>query len=279
MPQTLTYRLSARGQPITVPEYVAFESSAGQRLRIAPDKWDRFLNRYQRELVREYDVWARETQRLVLRATAGGRTVMQIQALIQGRAEDLQARLIVLGHARIAQAGGMGLGRHLAGRIDSPGVRQAIALLQAANDQFLATNLIPDIVKKASGVTVQGLDTSTLRLTLGDAFKALRSRVAGYAGGATVAIFDVQRIAGGDLNRERQMQGQRPFPVRWVLDPAATSHCDDDPSRGTHGCIRLAGVYPGGWDELPTVPAGHVTCLGHCRCHLEADFGRGWERA
>ena len=281
MPVVEISRLSARGRPVAVPRYVAFQDLplAGQRLRLSPDKWDRFLNRYQAELVGIYDAWATETQRLMTRAATSGATSMQVQAILTARSQDLQAHLTVLGRARIAQAGGMGLGRRMAARLESPGVRLAIAKLQASNDLFLSSSLIPDMVSRLSGLTVQGLDASVLGTQLEDAFVTLRPRVAGYSGGATVAIFETQKTAGSEWNQERQSRGEGPIPIRWVLDPMA-EHCEDDPKRGTHGCPNLAGVYLGGWDELPTVPAGHVSCLGNCRCRLELslDGGRTWER-
>ena len=111
-----------------------------------------------------------------------------------------------------------------------------------------------------------------------DALLKPRAQVGGYSGGAVVATFETQRAAGMEENAEREARGEKPIPVRWVLDPQA-EHCEDDRRRGTFGCPSLAREYPGGWATLPTVPAGNVSCLGNCRCRLEADFGKGWERA
>ena len=100
-----------------------------------------------------------------------------------------------------------------------------------------------------------------------------------YAGGAVVAAFQTQRVAGQVENAERRANGDAPVRARWVLDQTA-EHCEDDPARGTFGCPSLARVYENGWDEMPTVPAGNVSCLSNCRCFIEFDNGdgKGWRR-
>lgn len=78
------------------------------------------------------------------------------------------------------------------------------------------------------------------------------------------------------VNRPKgDMADGNPRKVRWILDPAA-EHCQD--SAHGFGCIGLEGEYAS-WDALPTVPAGEVTCLGNCRCNIEAQNDDGsWER-
>ena len=262
----------------TTPSMFPFsEHPAGQRLRVAPDKFDSFLNAYQRELVETFDPWIEETQRLMIRATGDGWNQGRIKAMVEARLQDLESHLTVLGHSRIFEAGQMGLGARLAHRADSPGVQRLITELQARNDRFLAESLIPDLRKGLFGHVEAKLSVEQLKEGLTKTLGSFRPRVGSYSGGATVAIFEAQKRAGVDENAERVGRGEKPIPVRWVLDPNA-EHCENDPSRGTFGCIHLARVYPGGWGEMPTIPAGNVSCLGNCRCHIEADFGNGWER-
>jgi len=267
------------GSRVQEPSMFPFsEHPAGQRLRIAPDKFDSFLNAYQRELVETFDPWIEETQRLMVRATGDGWPQARIKAMVEARLQDLESRLIVLGHSRIFEAGQMGLGTRLAHRGDSPGVQRLIAELQARNDRFLAESLIPDLRKGLFGHVDARLSVESLKEGLTKTMGSFRPRVGSYSGGATVAIFETQVRAGKDENAERRASGEKPIPVRWVLDPAVEEHCENDPKRGTFGCPTLARVYPGGWDELPTVPAGNVSCLGNCRCRLEMNDGHGWER-
>jgi len=55
--------------------------------------------------------------------------------------------------------------------------------------------------------------------------------------------------------------GNQGKKVRWILDPAVPTHCEASANR--HGCIDLAKTYDS-WDDLPTLPAGEVTCIGNC---------------
>ena len=76
------------------------------------------------------------------------------------------------------------------------------------------------------------------------------------------------------MDKEREEAGKKPRRVRWVLDPAA-EHCKK--SEFHYGCPELAGEYES-WDHMPTVPAGDVSCLGNCRCHIDVKTESGWER-
>ena len=250
---------------------------AGQGLRTRPDKWDAFLNGYQRELVQTYDGWLSTTQKVLARAKTDGVPVSHLRTILNARIGDLEVDLKVLGDARIFEAGMRGLGDTFAHRAESPGVRTTIARLQARNEAFIVDSLIPSVRTSLTGALGEA-DVGALRKALTTAGGPLRSRVAGYAGGATVAIFETQKRAGTDENVERLARGEPPIAVRWVIDPAA-AHCSDDPARGTFGCPGLAREYPDGFDSLPTVPAGQVSCLGNCRCHIEMNDGSGWRRA
>ena len=246
-------------------------------LRGGVDAVDRFTDRYQLKLVEMYDGWAVETSRL---AALPGRTAAATLEMFEGRLERLGVDLKMLGRDQIGQAARMGLKKRLGKHVSSPRVQQVVAGLITKNDQFIDGSLIPSLRQRFVTDTVELVKVPGKALRL-EGFKAVlatrRSQVAGYAGGAVVAIFESQKAAGSEENAERVRAGEKPIPVRWVLDPAA-EHCADDSQRATFGCPGLDRVYTGGWDELVAVPAGNVSCLGNCRCQIEADFGEGWER-
>ncbi len=250
---------------------------AGQGLRLNPDRWDVFLNNYQRELVGTYDGWLKTTQTALARAKTDGVSASHLARILEARLSDLEVDLKLLGDQRIFEAGMRGLGETFIHRADSPGVRQTIAQMQRRNQTFLVDSLIPG-VRTSLTAPLDAVDAGALRKALSAAGEPLRSRVAGYSGGATVAIFETQSRAGRDENAERRARGEPLIAVRWILDKAA-EHCSDDPSRGTFGCPGLARVYTEGFDSLPTVPAGNVSCLGNCKCRLELNDGSGWRRA
>ena len=247
---------------------------AGQRLRPNPSRWDRFANQYQRDLVEVYDKWSAETQRLLALQREDGASTTAITRSLNARLNDLEVDMMTLGRSRIFEGGKLGLGDRFENRIKTASVRLTIARLQQRNDRFLAESLIPNIRQGLSGSLTEA-EAGAFREAFAKASGPLRSRVAGYSGGATVAIFETQKRAGQDENAERRARGELPIAVRWVLDPQA-EHCRDDPARGTFGCPSLAVMYPAGFDSLPTVPAGNVSCLGNCRCRLEMDDGSGW---
>lgn len=136
---------------------------------------------------------------------------------------------------------------------------------------MVRTALIPHIQAGILADIKLSVDTNALW----QSFVAMRSRVAQYAGGYWVMIFEVEKEIGQEKDRELVRQGLPPEPVRWVLDPEA-EHCK--PSAGFYGCPELAGEYPGGWYTLPTVPAGQVTCRGTCRCRIEVYKDGKWKR-
>ena len=251
--------------------------SAGRALRLNPDRWDSFLNNYQTELVGEYDTWLTETRSQLAQAVTDRLSSSHLTRILEARLQDLEVNLKGLGRRRIFEAGMAGLGKTFAHRRESAGVQTAIAQMQRRNDAFLAESLIPDVRRALAG-SLDSPDVSTLRAALNAAGEPLRARVAGYSGGATVAVFETQKRAGIDENAERRARGEDPIAVRWVLDRNA-DHCADDPARGTFGCLTLARTYAEGFDSLPTVPAGNVSCLGGCKCHLEMNDGSGWKRA
>ncbi len=281
MPTVFNERTTARGLTVMVPSYIAFQEEVPKaKVRPRPDRYDRFANRYQAQLDAKYVEWTKETQRLVNGAINQGATAEQAQAIINARLEDLRVELSLLGRQRIAQTARLALGKRLEKWVTSPAVQARIASLQAENDTRLTDSLIPALNLRIGAALVNAMalpDPAARSQAIGNSILAGRTNVTPLSGGAVVATFEVQREAGRQENVERQANGEKPIPVKWVLD-AAAEHCADDPTRGTFGCPGLARVYDGGWNALVTVPAGNVSCLGNCRCHLEADFGAGFER-
>lgn len=246
-------------------------------LRGGPGRWERATDAYQRALVAEYDAWASETGRLAL---LPDRTLQQARVMLDARLTDLETNLLRIGRSHIGRASGLGLGSALRQHRDAPRVQAVANGLLAANDDYVRRTLIPSL-RQQIGETLRGVqslaDPVARASYVEAALAAHRGRVAAGAGAAWVAIFEVQAAAGREENAERRADGQLPISVRWVLDPQA-DHCSDDPARATFGCPNLAREYPEGWDAMPTQPAGNVSCLGNCRCHVEADLGNGWER-
>ena len=255
-----------------------YDQAAGQDLRQIAGIYERFTNDYQRDLVATYDAWAKETTRL---ASLPGRTATDIDTMVNRRLTNLSADLRLLARERIGQASGLGLGETLGKRTSSPEVQKKVASLVRQAELDIETKLIPGLKERYSSTTTElrKLPVEARKGFLDDIFAGRRSRVAQAAGMAQVAIFDTQAEAGKVENAERRRLGQPTIRTRWVLDDRA-EHCSDDPGRATFGCPGLARVYSDGWDSMPTVPAGNVSCLGNCRCYIEADFeGDGnWQR-
>lgn len=257
--------------------YIA-EFDAGQDLRTIPGVYEKFTNQYQKDLVEIYDKWTKESVRLV---SLQDMTPTQAQLTIERRLKELGVDLKLLGRQRISEASGLGLGEILGKRASSPEVVETVARLIKQNDEFVEESLLPSIRERFSKdvAKLTELPAAEREAFALDSFIKRRSAVARGAGGAQVAIFDAQMAAGIAENRERVAAGAKPIATRWVLDKTA-EHCADDRKRGTFGCPSLAHSYPSGWSSMPTVPAGNVSCLGNCRCFVEADFdGDGtWKR-
>lgn len=253
-----------------------FDQAAGGDLRTVPGAYEKFVNGYQRELVGVYDKWAAETTRLM---TLPGKALVDANNTLNSRLPMLAADLKSLASSRIAEASGMGLGETLGKRTSDPVVQETVQRMKSMAHAQIDDSIIPGVREKfgkESGAA-QKLVGSDKKDFIEDLFSARRNSVARAAGGAHVAIFETQKAAGKVENAERRRLGQPPVPTRWVLDKSA-DHCEDDKSRATFGCPGLAGEYSDGWDSMPTVPAGDVSCLGNCRCYIEADFGDGWKR-
>ncbi len=228
--------------------------------------YERFTNAHQAALIRAYDAWATGTRREVASVAKRGATVGEAKLILGRRLPLLEKRMQAVTAVGIKKAVKMGLGQVE----PSVGVKSILARRLLENRTLVATHLIPRIgetiaAKLAPGLTKVGLQGALL---------APRSFPASYAGGAWVMIFDVQKQAGTEQDDERRKRGEDLLPVRWVLDPAA-AHCQA--SDGRLGCVSLEGEYAS-WADLPTVPGGNVTCLGNCRCHLEAYRDGAWHR-
>lgn len=251
---------------------------AGQDLRSIPGVYEKFINQYQKDLVTVYDSWSVETARLMSLPDV---TAVRAQVTFERRLSELSIDLKILGRQRISEASGLGLGEVLGKRASSPQVVETVTRLIAQNDAFIDESLIPSIRDRfaADASKIASLPADERAAAALESMSKRRAAIARGAGGAQVAIFDTQQAAGMAENEARMEAGQRPIAVRWVLDSTA-DHCQDDRKRGTFGCPTLARTYPRGWAALPTVPAGNVSCLGNCRCSLEADFeGSGvWKR-
>jgi hypothetical protein len=273
------FPFQAIGFPYGAPIKMQEPLPQGRSLRTPTTKYARFSNSYQKELISMYDGWRDETMRLV---ELPGRTPATVQELLDGRMNTLEVDMKMLGRRRISEASGLGLGRMYGKRASSPTVIAKVAELIQRNDHFIESKLIPDLRLKFKTDIVGALATPDPALrsqTLTAVLNAPRARVASYSGGAVVAAFESQKVAGKEEDQERRSNGAAPVSVRWTLEPGA-DHCQDDPNRGTFGCISLARTYSGGWDELSTVPAGNVSCLGSCKCFLEFDLhdGSGFRR-
>ena len=230
------------------------------------------VNAYQLALVAAYDKWGAETMSALKRAKAAGVSTDKLVAVLDARMGDLTEAMVAEGRKGIMA----GARAALRGRELTPDVLSAVGERIRQNEEFVRTSLIPDVRSLVAADLRAGVAADSRALAA--AFERLRYRPAQYAGGAWTMGFDALRIEGVVQDAERKRQGQPPVPVRWVLDPAA-EHCA--PSAGRFGCPELARDYPGGWGTLPAIPAGGVTCIINCRCHIEwlSPDSKQWERA
>lgn len=265
-----------RAHASMMDEIRRYDQAAGQDLRTISGVYEKFTNDYQRDLVTTYDKWAAETTRL---STLPGRSSLDIEGVVNRRLPILEADLKLLARERIGAASSLGLGEVLGKRSNSPTVQATVAKLLREADFDIESKVIPGIREryKQTAPALKDLSPAERKGFLSDLFEGRRSRIAQGAGGAQVAIFETQRVAGKVENAERKRLGEPLIKVRWILDDRA-DHCANDATRSTFGCPDLAREYSDGWDSMPTVPAGNVSCLGNCRCYIEADFGQGWQR-
>jgi DNA-binding transcriptional MerR regulator len=242
---------------------------AGQKQRVGSGDWEGLANRQQKKLVRTYDKWAAKIKKVIKRMNARGASTAEITAYLDGQMPDLEAALLEATNQGIIKAARVSAGK----RADNPAIQAIVKRQIRENTDLVKSNLVPNIHEKlilaaAGGAFITAANMNT-------AFNVPRAMPAQYAGGAYVAVFEVQKGLGKAREAERASEGLEPEVVRWVLDPRA-EHCKTSP--GYSGCPELAGEYPNGWNTLPTVPAGQVTCRGNCRCHLEVYRDGQWRR-
>lgn len=250
-------------------EVDTYAEVSGIRGRRGGSKIGNATNEYQGLLTRIYDLWSAKAQRAIVGASEHGRR----QALkeIDRQLLALSKELKQAGSKHIDEAVRLGF----QGTLDTEAQRLVKSKVRE-NDKYIDTSLIPRVREKI----VSHLDDVEEKQYAFDAtaflglLQSMRGEPAAYAGAFWSAIFLGVGLTMAREDRERQDAGQKPRRVRWVLDPSA-QHCKN--SAHGYGCPDLAGIYDS-WDDLPTVPAGQVTCLGNCRCHIEVETSGGWDR-
>ena len=246
-------KVTARGSKIY---HFQEPPSAGQATREALGAWERGANAQQQRLVETYDVWATFVYQQMAALVQQGGKQGDLESLLERSLPQLELSL-----SSVIEQGTISATNRVlkeTGISPTPGVLSIQTRSILEGTQMVRTALVPHI-RESLLLDIRRGVASDLN-TLWQSFVALRNRIAQYAGGYWVMIFEVEKELGRGKERELARQGLLPEPVRWVLDPEA-EHCES--SAGFYGCLDLAGEYPGGWDTLPTVPAGQVTCRGN----------------
>jgi hypothetical protein len=232
-------------------------------LRPTIGPYERVTNAYQKRLLSIYDRWAKGMARQLAAQVIRGESRQALRQAVHLEMAALRAEMLEAGRRGITAAASVAVGRE---RARTPVVQSAVARQVALNANLITTSLLLDIedgTTEALTITQQPL---TQQAIVGH-LAPFRGRVAGYGGGAWVAIFEVQREVALEDRDDRR--------VRWVLHPDA-DHCTGDDL--TFGCVDLEGIYDN-WAMLPTVPAGRTQCRGNCRCSLEVEASPGeWQR-
>uniref|UniRef100_A0A6M3JA74 Putative ligase n=1 Tax=viral metagenome TaxID=1070528 RepID=A0A6M3JA74_9ZZZZ len=251
-------------------EASSYAEIAGIRGRRGGSKIGNATNEYQGLLTAIYDRWTKKAQRAIVAASKGNRraTLKEVDRQLLGLAKEL--KLAAAKHIDEA----IRLGLH--GDLDKEAKRLVDKQVQE-NNKFVDGSLIPRMREKIASHLNDLEAQHQYELDSGGflgLLQSMRSEPPAYAGAFWAAIFLGAGLSMIREDRQREEEGQEPRRVRWVLDPAA-EHCND--SAHGHGCLGLAGVYSS-WEDMPTVPAGEVTCLGNCRCHIEVETESGWQR-
>ncbi len=237
-------------------------------LRSGQSRLGRAVNAQQLRLVRAYDTWAAGLKRDWDTALKRWASPAQLRLILEGHLPELEAAMLDTTHRGIQTAEKLAIGR-------LPPSSRVVAAREdhlRKNDELVATALMPFIGERlAAALTGAGAVDSRAVV---QALTAQRSFPAQYAGGFWAMVFETKQAAGQDEDEGRKAQGLPPVPVRWVLDPLA-EHCQASP--GFYGCPDLAGEYPS-WGDLPTVPAGQVTCRGNDRCWIEVWRDGRWQQ-
>ena len=225
------------------------------------------VNNIQRLLGKEYDQWAEETSRTLIRAMQRGESQQYLTAILQHAISDLQEPVSNALRAGIMRSASLATSGPLAGWEYSPKALKALAERIEKSDMYVERTLLPSISESViKHIEGEGkfLDKIGIRAVL----DIQASRMMEASGQA--AIGETQKAA----LQGYQEDGKKVVPVRWELDTHAV-HCKTDMMRGTFGCVQLAGTYMGGIDTLPTLPAANTTCGLDCMCHLSLSFDGG----
>ena len=235
-------------------------------LRRLPGTWERYVNNTQSLLLNEYGKWAEVTQRALINAVRRGASKEEIAGILSYRLNDLAGPLTGNLRAGIMRAASKAVGGPLAGWETSPQALKVIAERIAQSDLYVQQRLLPSI----SESILSHIEGSLDKVTIQAALDIQKARVNMAAGHAWAVIGETQKAALQGYESEEQ----KVVPVRWELDQHAI-HCETDMKRGTFGCVHLAGVYMGGINTLPTLPAAQTSCQLNCRCHLSLSFDGG----
>ena len=244
------------------------DNPGGMKQRLSPGDWEQATNRQQRRLTKVYDEWSTKTRKKLVEIARSGGTIPEQSIYLDRAMRALEIKL------KEVYDRGIDIAKNLSGgsRSDSPELQRLAEARKSEGNSMIAAALIPAISAKLIADVARGLATNPKALRT--AFNTARAMPPQYAGGFWVMIFETQKTLGRGREQERRKKGEKPEPIRWVLDPRA-QHCHHD--AGYYGCPELAGEYES-WDALPTVPAGQVTCRGNCRCHLEVYRDGQWRR-
>jgi len=248
-----------------------FTEVAGIQGRRLGSRMGAATNHYQAVLTRLYDQWTRRAQKAMVNADAAGE--VDIGTVLDKQLVALGVSLRAAAGQYITEAFKIGL----KGKPVKGAASVALEILVERNNKFMDESLIPRIRTKVRAHLTEIKELHQYAINgpgLLGLLQSLRSEPAGYAGAFWNGIFVAAGIGQKEEDNQRKDSGERPRRVRWVLDPAA-EHCAD--SAHGRGCPGLEGEYAS-WEELPEVPAGGVTCLGNCRCHIEVESDDGgWE--
>lgn len=218
-------------------------------------------NSTQRGLLRIYDQWAVGTRNLIVSAQERGIQPQGFSRIVQGRLATLETGIATSLTQSIQRAAIVALGTGTR----SPRTIAALTTLTSQANNAVRTGLITRV--RDSLNTKFANSANFDRSSLKTMFDANRGPVASLSGFAWTTVFSVLVTAARD---QEDATGQN-IRVRWLLNDIA-DHCAASPGR--HACPELAGIYDS-WAELPTVPAGNVTCIGNCRCRLESESAPG----
>ncbi len=246
-----------------------FDAPIDPKKRRLPGNWEKNTNAQQKRLVRAYDRWGLEARREINAAIKRGATQAQLNQIVSANMAALETKLIEIANAGTKGAAILSAGK----RAGLPAISKRIEKALVQNRALIGESLIPALQTRIAGKLAEGLAGGLNRQAVKLAFDELRGLPANYAGGYWTMIFEVQSDLGLMREAERKAEGLPPEPMRWVLDPRA-AHCK---TGERHGCPDLAGEYAS-WEDLPTVPAGDVSCLLNCRCHLEIKVEGKWRR-